>query len=343
MKFLSEENKGSKDFKTKLFIWSIGFFSGLASAINSEASSGRDPDLRTLILKIFIFSFLGGVVFLFIWKILISLSKKIATNEKNLKRFKENSRWPFILFLSSFLGAWGIQFNILTTGVIWILFILGQLVVLNVSTKGLAFKTIRSSKSIIAGLFMLSGIAALVYQVVWQRLLFTLFGVNIESVTLIVSIFMFGLGVGAFAGGWLSERFSKKLPELFLWIEIGIAIFGFVSIPLIELVGHIASEMNTTGIGLAVYLVLFFPTLCMGATLPILVAYLHKENTRLGASVGLLYTFNTIGSALACFLTAGILFRFLGLTGSVWFAASCNLLTGALVFIYCKSKGFKLI
>ena len=116
-----------------------------------------------------------------------------------------------------------------------------------------------------------------------------------------------------------------------------------MSIPLIELVGQIASEMNTTGIGLAVYLVLFFPTLCMGATLPILVAYLHKENTGLGASVGLLYTFNTIGSALACFLTAGILFRFLGLIGSVWFAASCNLLTGALVFIYCKSKGFKSI
>ena len=83
--------------------------------------------------------------------------------------------------------------------------------------------------------------------------------------------------MGAFAGGWLSEKFAKKLPELFLWIEVAIALFGFVSIPLIDLVGQIASEMNTAGIGAAVYLVLFFPTLCMGATLPILVAYLHKE------------------------------------------------------------------
>ena len=337
MKILSQERKYTKEFKTKLFVWFIGFLSGFASAINSEASSGQDPRANVLILKIFVFGFLGGVLFLFIRKILISISQRLKSNDSNLERFKENSKWPFILFLSSFLGAWGVQFNIITTGFIWILFLLSQFYVLNHSTDGLAYKTIRLSKSILAGLFMLSGIAALVYQVVWQRLLFTLFGVNIESVTLIVSIFMFGLGVGAFAGGWLSEKFAKKLPELFLWIEVAIALFGFVSIPLIDLVGQIASEMNTAGIGAAVYLVLFFPTLCMGATLPILVAYLHKENTKLGSSVGLLYTFNTIGSALACFLTAGILFRFLGLTGSVWFAASCNLLTGALVFIYCKS------
>ena len=65
-------------------------------------------------------------------------------------------------------------------------------------------------------------------------------------------------------------------------------------------------------------------------------AYLHREGGRLGSAVGVLYTFNTAGSALACFLTAGVLFRYLGLTGSVWFAATCNLLTGWLVFVYCR-------
>ena len=111
---------------------------------------------------------------------------------------------------------------------------------------------------------------------------------------------------------------------------------GFVSVPLIHGVGGAAAGSGPVAIAVTVYLVLFFPTLCMGATLPILVAYLHQKDGRLGAAVGLLYTFNTAGSALACFLTAGVLFRYLGLTGSVWFAALCNLITGWLVFRYCR-------
>ena len=337
MQHLLEKNKDSSEIKSKLFVWAIGFLSGIASAINSVASSGVKPSLSDLVIRLIIFSLIGGFLFIYLRKGLILMASKICLQSELLSKYKVNSKWPFTLFLTSFFGAWGIQFNIVSTGIIWTLFIIFQLYIMNQSTHGLAFKTLKTSKSVVAGLFMLSGIAALVYQVAWQRLLFTLFGVNIESVTLIVSIFMFGLGVGALTGGWLSEKFSKKLPELFLWIEIGIAIFGFISIPLIKYVGEVAAGMSTTGIGAAVYIVLFFPTLCMGATLPILVAYLHNENAKLGSSVGLLYTFNTAGSAIACFITAGILFRFLGLTGSVWFAACCNLLTGALVFMYCKS------
>ena len=44
---------------------------------------------------------------------------------------------------------------------------------------------------------LVCGFAALCYQLVWQRILFATFGINIESVTIIVSLFMFGLGLGA--------------------------------------------------------------------------------------------------------------------------------------------------
>jgi len=44
-------------------------------------------------------------------------------------------------------------------------------------------------------LFFVSGIPALLYQIVWQRALFTIYGVNIESVTVIVTVFMLGLGL----------------------------------------------------------------------------------------------------------------------------------------------------
>ena len=59
-----------------------------------------------------------------------------------------------------------------------------------------------ASERYIAILFLISGFAALIYQVVWQRVLFTTFGINSEAVTVIVSVFMFGLGIGALAGGF---------------------------------------------------------------------------------------------------------------------------------------------
>ena len=50
-------------------------------------------------------------------------------------------------------------------------------------------------------LFFFSGFPALIYQLTWQRALFRIFGVNIESVTIVVTAFMLGLGLGSLAGG----------------------------------------------------------------------------------------------------------------------------------------------
>ena len=52
----------------------------------------------------------------------------------------------------------------------------------------------------VAAIFVLSGFAALVYQVAWQRALFTIYGVDVESATVVVTAFMLGLGLGSLAG-----------------------------------------------------------------------------------------------------------------------------------------------
>lgn len=79
-------------------------------------------------------------------------------------------------------------------------------------------------------LFFLSGFPALLYQIVWQRALFAIYGVNIESVTIVVSAFMLGLGVGSLAGGWLSQRPGAPLIAIFGATELGIAAFGVLSL-----------------------------------------------------------------------------------------------------------------
>lgn len=184
----------------------------------------------------------------------------------------------------------------------------------------------------VAFLFLVSGFSALIYQVVWQRTLFATFGINSESVTVIVSVFMFGLGVGALAGGYLQKRFPRHLLRLFLGLEVGIGAFGLVSLQLIHLVSTAAGDTSTGALVLWVYLILAVPTLMMGATLPILVAWLQGYLRNIGHSVGLLYAVNTIGSALAAYCTVELLFVFFGQQATIWIAAACNFATAALIF-----------
>src|SRR6266542_3655955 len=75
-------------------------------------------------------------------------------------------------------------------------------------------------------LFFISGFPALLYQIVWQRALFAIYGVNIESVTVVVSAFMLGLGLGSLAGGRISERADLPLLLVFGCVELSIAAFG---------------------------------------------------------------------------------------------------------------------
>lgn len=189
-----------------------------------------------------------------------------------------------------------------------------------------------SMKSVrfLAPLFFLSGIPALLYQVVWQRSLFALFGSNVESVTVVVAAFMLGLGLGSLAGGIVSRRFPAHLLRAFACIELAIGFLGLVSIASIHAVGQWTAGANLLTTSLVVIGLVVLPTMLMGATLPVLTAYLVQRLPNVGRSVGVLYFVNTLGSAGACFLAGYLLMGWLGQQGVVWLAASMNLLVGTL-------------
>jgi spermidine synthase len=180
-------------------------------------------------------------------------------------------------------------------------------------------------------IFFLSGAAAIVYQLVWQRSLFTLYGTSSESVTIIVTVFMLGLGLGSLAGGALSRLAPWAPPLLFGVAELLIAAFGLGSIALIHWVGSLTSGAAGLQVGLPVFAVLLFPTLCMGATLPLLVAYAVARTRNVGRSVGILYFVNTLGASAGCIACAALLFGALGQAGAVRVAAAANLLAAACV------------
>jgi hypothetical protein len=173
-------------------------------------------------------------------------------------------------------------------------------------------------------LFFLSGFPALIYQLAWQRSLFLIFGVNIESVAIVVTAFMVGLGLGSLAGGWLSGRTRLPVLTLLAVIEGATGLYGAASLGIFDRAGEYTIGLSLPQTAIVSFALVAVPTLLMGATLPLLVEHMTRRSGNVGASVGQLYFVNTIGAGGACFVAAFVLFPFLGLSGSVAVAVAMN-------------------
>jgi spermidine synthase len=181
--------------------------------------------------------------------------------------------------------------------------------------------------------FCASGFAALVYQVVWQRVLFAAFGINVEAVTVVVTAFLAGLGFGSLLGGRAATGSDASLLRGFGVLETAIGVFGLVSLPFFRWVGDVTLSLSSVEQGLITVVIVMVPTTLMGATLPLLVGYLVRSSGNVGRTVGTLYFVNTAGSALAALAAAILLLRTLGEQRSTWLAAGLNLAVGAFVLL----------
>ena len=177
-------------------------------------------------------------------------------------------------------------------------------------------------------LFFVSGFPALLYQIVWQRALFTLYGMNVEAVTMIVTVFMLGLGLGSLAGGWLSTRPGIRLLLAFGTIELLVGTFGFASLWLFQRIGSMTAGASTVLTGCVTFGLLLIPTLLMGSTLPLLVEHFSRRTQNVGESVGSLYFVNTLGAGAASYLAALFIMRSFGESGSVRLAVALNVVVG---------------
>jgi spermidine synthase len=196
----------------------------------------------------------------------------------------------------------------------------------------------RQDIALLSTLFFCSGMPALVYQIVWERVLFGIYGVNAESVAVIVSAFMLGLGLGALAGGRLSARYPRHGILLFGLAELGTALFGLASLRIFHWAARFTAGASLPYTVVFSLLLLILPTMFMGATLPLLVEHLVRFSGQVGRSVATLYFVNTLGSAVACGLCASFLLREFGQSGSVAMAALLNTGVGGVAFLYGRSQ-----
>jgi spermidine synthase len=148
-----------------------------------------------------------------------------------------------------------------------------------------------SSLNVAVVVFFLSGFAALTYQVVWQRLLIVFAGGDVHAVTLIVTAYMAGLGLGSLLGGRLADRLGvRRSLSAFALVELLIGAFAVFSKDLYYdvLYDSIPATASLPTLTVVLFVSLLWPTLLMGMSLPLLARALTPALASVGRVVGAL-------------------------------------------------------
>ncbi|WP_445323804.1 fused MFS/spermidine synthase [Pseudomonas sp. EL_65y_Pfl2_R95] len=179
-------------------------------------------------------------------------------------------------------------------------------------------------------LLLVSGCAALVYQVLWVKQLSLVVGVEVYAITTGISAFFAGLALGGLVFGRWADRLTRPV-RLYAALELIVAILGVsTTYALSHSAGLFARLEDSLGLlaWLLPFLLVGLPAFFMGGTLPVLVRALSPAEGRLGEAGGRLYAGNTAGAIAGTLLAAFFLIPQLGVTGSAWAAALLNLLAG---------------
>ncbi len=192
-------------------------------------------------------------------------------------------------------------------------------------------------------LFIGSGCAALIYEVVWYQLLQLVIGSSAVSLAVLLGTFMGGLCLGSL--GYARVASARRHPlKMYALLEAGIGVIGLLELLIVPVVGSAYSSWagsGTLGIVLravAAGVCLLPPTLLMGATLPALARWI--ELTPRGVSwLGFFYAGNTAGAVLGAILAGFYLLRVYDMPTATFVAVALNAGVALLAFLLARATG----
>ena len=200
----------------------------------------------------------------------------------------------------------------------------------------------------ITAIFVLSGAAGLIYELVWSRQLVLVFGNTTQAIAAILTGYFAGMAIGNVVGGRLADRVRSGL-RLYATLELLLVAVVLVTPALFAAVRDayggayaVLEEDRTllaaTRFGLAL-LALAPATILMGATLPSLTRHLARHAADLGDVFGRLYAANTVGGVLGAMLSGFFLIELVGLTGSLIVGAVGSTLAGLIALVLARREG----
>src|ERR671930_1799268 len=203
----------------------------------------------------------------------------------------------------------------------------------------------RGLQTMVLAIFVLSGAAGLIYEVVWSRQLVLVFGNTTQAVSAILTGFFGGMAIGSVVGGRLADRVRNPL-RLYGLLEVALVVV-VIATPLTfrlihELYRGAYGALETTPTGLALVrfvlsmLALAPATVMMGATLPALTRHLSRGKDHLSSAFGRLYAMNTLGAIAGTLASGLVLIELLGLTGAMLVGAACPGTAGVVALLVSR-------
>jgi len=204
---------------------------------------------------------------------------------------------------------------------------------------------------LVLGCFFLSGFTGLIYEILWRRMIVKIVGGAPFAVSIVLTVFMGGLGIGSYLASRRIDRIksSGKLVRIYGVLELVVAGYALLLPVLLaafkpvyaaiynRLFNYFMLYSFLTLVGCAAFLLL--PVICMGATLPILCRYYVTQLGSLGARTGRLYGLNTIGAALGALACGFWLIAVLGVWATVVVAVAINVAIGVVCVLAGSSSG----
>jgi spermidine synthase len=194
---------------------------------------------------------------------------------------------------------------------------------------------LRGFDALIPVLFMASGAAGLIYQVVWTQDLVLVFGDTTQAVVTTVTAFLAGLGIGALVGAAVGARLRQALAVYgLLEIAVGcLALLMPLAFDVIATVFRSAylsySPVEIALIRFALAFAALTPvTLLMGMSLPVLTRHLVRTDPDIGERIARLYGLNTLGAVLGSVAGGYFLIELIGLRATTLVAVALNLCAG---------------
>lgn len=196
---------------------------------------------------------------------------------------------------------------------------------------------------ILGVLFFFSGASALIYQVLWLRMLALVLGVTVYAASTVLASFMAGLAIGSAVAGRVADRVRRPLAW-FGAAELLIAATAVSSPFALDLIGSLYVNLaaGRTAPALAVArivcsaLVLLPPTILMGATLPLVLRSSLVRTPAIGERISLLYGINTCGAIAGALLAGFVLIGHVGMTRTLQLAAAVSASVGVAAILLAR-------
>jgi len=198
---------------------------------------------------------------------------------------------------------------------------------------------------VVAGIGI-SGIAAMIYQIAWTKVLLLSIGSSVYAFSLIVTAFICGLALGSL----IISKFIDRRRDLVLWLALVQGAIGLSALLIVPLLGKLpvfvaktifTSSKSFQYVHCAEFAVIFglilVPTFMMGAAVPMAIKICTTDVRRVARFFGNVYAVNTLGAIIGSFMAGFILIPWLGAQNSIFIAVAMNMTAAGVILLHAPS------